>query len=284
MTNLLANSLAKQESRVRNRLAKLEAAQAKLLKTKPNTDAGNRRKRKLWNSLTKQISLCENQLLHLNRMKKAKGAKQRNALRKRWKKFREKEYPRLFGKNRVASPAQACDATSNNVDNLHTRVIQAGAQRLSKLEHRLAKSCTNEECRLEAKKITNAMISVWKKNYGKGKFIGGYPYDQDDPVGGYLCWDWARAFNQAGNSTNPKYFSMEEQMVHMNDGGGGVHFFVAITPKNSNDPSQKTHVDDGWYYQGEYVHDGSFPKSKKKKNQWNDAHYHYHDPPIDGNP
>ena len=121
------------------------------------------------------------------------------------------------------------------------------------------------------------MLRTWNYNYGKGHNTS------SDNIGGYLCWDWAKAFSEAGQGVKPQYWSVEEKMVHKKD-SNVVHFYVELKPRGAQGQAGVRYVDDGWFNAQQFVHKPPWPPSSG----WSPGNWkpsgRYTAPPINSSP
>jgi len=159
-----------------------------------------------------------------------------------------------------------------------------GAQRLSAAADELKRACDeafpgkdNKLCKQEADQIVNAMVKTWNYNHGKGTNTSG------DNIGGYLCWDWAKAFSESAQGLNPKYWSVEEKMVEKNE-SNVVHFYVELKPRGAPGQAGVRYIDDGWF-DGQPVHKAPWPPSSGwTPGNWKPGPSQYVQPPIVSSP
>ncbi|MFO8007787.1 MAG: RHS repeat-associated core domain-containing protein [Candidatus Brocadiia bacterium] len=120
--------------------------------------------------------------------------------------------------------------------------------------HGCENGCDRQRCREEAAKIVLALENTWNYNYGRGTNISG------DNVGGYLCWDWSRAFEGAANTVERKcWLVAEAAMESPTPGDLTVHFYVSFWAHEKINAC-KVMVDDGWFERdGSMVHRPPWP-------------------------
>jgi RHS repeat-associated protein len=150
-------------------------------------------------------------------------------------------------------------------DELHAMgewVFRAGDRDLGELSEKLkelceskdccndeceSSNCTQEDCKLEASIIGANVLATWYLNYGRGH------NQSDHNRGGYLCWDWQKAFYEGISAVSASCFSASKYQVEGPSGiGGWDHFFVKIYACKEEDKCLKM-VDDG--FGGGFVHD-----------------------------
>ena len=100
--------------------------------------------------------------------------------------------------------------------------------------------------------MIDAIVKIWNQNFGRGKNTS------KDNVGGYLCWDWSRAFEAAANYVKPQCWTAKEGMVDKNDGSGVVHFFVTFNACNNKANKCTAYLDDSWF-DGNFYHTAPWP-------------------------
>jgi hypothetical protein len=126
----------------------------------------------------------------------------------------------------------------------------------------------------EAEQISKKLLDTWNRNYGKGNNTS------RDNVGGYLCWDWSKAFTETVHKMEPKYWIAEQKMVHKRD-SNVVHFFMELRPRGANRQEGVRYIDDGWF-DGEFVHSPPWPPSEDwTPGAWMPPPEKYGKPPID---
>ena len=100
------------------------------------------------------------------------------------------------------------------------------------------------------------LVGVWNRNYGRGKNTG--PHN----CGGYLCRDWAFAFENAALKLRRQgyiswvvdYLSIAKNPeAHVGD---TVHVYAKICVSGSNNDDCCLSLDDGFNISGKYFHDG----------------------------
>lgn len=108
----------------------------------------------------------------------------------------------------------------------------------------------------EAKKLIEGLVDAWAINYGKGPHI-----THSDPVGGYLCWDWAHVFNKTILSRNLTQFSptIGEIIKDPNATVSKVHFYVTMQVCNNPKPACTLSFDDGYWKSRKLVFPGDYP-------------------------
>ena len=111
-------------------------------------------------------------------------------------------------------------------------------------------SCTIDQCQAEAAAIQAALINTWNANFGKGS------NSSRDEVGGYLCWDWAKFFQDAAQATNPKCWTVSGGMA-VTTASHAVHYWVDFDACPGN-PNCRVSVDDGWF-DGGFAHTPPWP-------------------------
>ncbi len=145
---------------------------------------------------------------------------------------------------------------------------ESGSQMLENAREKLKSMCDKccpskkckldkDECKKEADKIIDMLLKVWGHNYGKGD------NKSNDNVGGYLCWDWSKAFHKSIHRLDLEVWSSKEQMVKKKkpDTKGFIseHHFIALTSCKSKEDSCSIAIDDGWWDDENMVHDMPFP-------------------------
>ena len=100
------------------------------------------------------------------------------------------------------------------------------------------------------------IVGVWIRNYGRGKNTGPHNF------GGYLCRDWAFAFENAALKLRRQgyiswvvdYLSIAKNPeAHVGD---TVHVYAKICVSGSNNDDCCLSLDDGFNISGKYFHDG----------------------------
>lgn len=152
-----------------------------------------------------------------------------------------------------------------------------GADALAQSVEELKAACDEvgggAPCKDEAQRMVDAMVKAWNRNYGNGRNTS------RDNVGGYLCWDWSRVFAESARGTNPKFWSINEGMVHKKS-SSVVHFFVVLKPKGVATSKGTRYIDDGWF-DGEMVHGPPWPPSSNwTPGTWKPPANRYTEPPI----
>jgi hypothetical protein len=72
------------------------------------------------------------------------------------------------------------------------------------------------------------MVNAWNRNHGKGPH-----QDNPDHVGGFLCWDWARIFQDAARAMQWDCFEHQIGMATktgfaLPDGSIPVHYYLEV--------------------------------------------------------
>jgi hypothetical protein len=125
--------------------------------------------------------------------------------------------------------------------------------------------------------MIQAMQRAWEYNYGKGNNTS------RDNVGGYLCWDWSKAFLEAAQSVNPTCWTVTEQMVHK-AGSNVVHFLVELRARGGSAAGGIRYFDDGWF-DGGMIHSPPWPPPAGwPRGSWWPPASKYSRPPIKGVP
>jgi hypothetical protein len=132
-------------------------------------------------------------------------------------------------------------------------------------------------CKAEAELMIQAMQKAWEFNYGKGNNVS------RDNVGGYLCWDWSKAFLEAAQSVNPQCWTVSDAMVHKS-GSLVVHFFVELKARGGSEAGGLRYFDDGWF-DGTMIHNPPWPPPAGwPRGSWTPPSSKYSQPPIKGVP
>ncbi|MCK4830194.1 RHS repeat-associated core domain-containing protein, partial [bacterium] len=133
--------------------------------------------------------------------------------------------------------------------------------------------CKPEDCKADAQKIVNALVDTWNRNYGKGSC--GPPH----AVGGYLCWDWAGAFDIAANSVPSPCWKVKEAMVDdTTPGSTTVHFFIKLHACNDSSDSCTRMIDDGFL--GPMLHSPPWPPAPWAPGIWTPPSWQWCTPHI----
>lgn len=115
--------------------------------------------------------------------------------------------------------------------------------------------CDPATCRREADAIAAAILDAWNANYGKGSL------DDDaagsDSIGGYLCWDWAKIFEDAAKSTNPRCWTVKYGMARKT-ASRAVHYWLDLYACQESEECLII-VDDGWFIAKTLVHRPPWP-------------------------
>jgi hypothetical protein len=150
---------------------------------------------------------------------------------------------------------------------------ESGAAELRKaldIMYKLCECCVDKDkiqkCKDDAKKIVDALVDLWTKEFGKG------PYgNTGDPVGGYFCWDWASGFKKAANDVGSdiwtasfRRFAADERP----DGSIPVHYAARLSIKNPKKEKCELTVDDGFFDNG-LVHEPPWPSRTDYKEDTN---------------
>lgn len=102
--------------------------------------------------------------------------------------------------------------------------------------------CCAAMCKTDAAKIVKHILCTWNLPWGPNHTI--------DSVGGYLCWDWARAFLEAANIEQTKCWGKHLRGIMkpsaMEGGNRPVHFFLELNACNDDSPECSIAVEDGW--------------------------------------
>ena len=122
------------------------------------------------------------------------------------------------------------------------------------------------KCKTETTKIVTALKSVINDHYGKGEFVG----KGSDEVGGYLCWDWANAFNNSINglgltewTSTVQAFEKDDQRKNVKN-RDEVHFTAKLHIGKVSSPDMcVVYIDDSWPGgNGEVLHQWPWPKGE----------------------
>lgn len=145
--------------------------------------------------------------------------------------------------------------------------------------------CTRKVCKCEqeAQQINDAIVKAWNYNHGKGS------NHSSDNIGGYLCWDWSKAFAEAARSVKAKCWTVKDDMVKK-QGSSVVHFFVELRAHCKSGTKGVRYVDDGWFTTSKFWHTPVWPPPTVwNRGTWRptsvgSAHPAYTSPPIKGVP
>jgi hypothetical protein len=113
--------------------------------------------------------------------------------------------------------------------------------------------CLPSDCKKEAGWLAGAIVRTWSSNFGAGT-----GKDTGDWVGGYLCWDWARAFNDAIQKSNYKcWTSLRRSARRQAHPYTYIHMFVEVRACNADKDECRAYIDDGIW--GDYYHTPPWP-------------------------
>jgi len=142
------------------------------------------------------------------------------------------------------------------------REMREGIRELEKgrktLKEKCKKCCPDEkeDCEKDADEIIDSLIEAWEKNFGEGG-AGEVP----DNVGGFMCWDWARGFDDAADSAGSSVWDSEIGSTWgppdpRAPGGDMVHFYITVSISNvtTSEEDCSLSIDDGYFDDG-FVHD-----------------------------
>lgn len=126
----------------------------------------------------------------------------------------------------------------------------------------VAPDCCAAMCKADAAKISKHILATWVWNWGKGGNHG------RDSVGGYLCWDWARAFLDAANFESTSCWGKHLRGITKPVPKGDrrpMHFFLELNACNKETAACSIAVEDGWsggnWPGGGFVHPMPWPNS-----------------------
>ncbi|MDB5293544.1 MAG: repeat-associated core domain protein [Phycisphaerales bacterium] len=141
----------------------------------------------------------------------------------------------------------------------------------------LCENCCDTEvkrraCFINSARLANRLVATWEKSYGKGRNTS------NDEVGGYLCWDWANAFNRANPASTSSLMCSKSKVIDKKDDPTNeVHVFARFCACTCDDKHKSEcclDVDDGWFDE-DFVHD---PKENwyTKDGGWKDDDGKFH--------
>jgi len=115
----------------------------------------------------------------------------------------------------------------------------------------------SEHCEEDADKIVKALTNVLK-NWGNGD------NRSNDNVGGYLCWDWCRAFHEAAKSVKSDYWEVDRaRLRHVDETKKSrpLHYYVKLSACHTRQSQCQVMIDDGWLNPGawNFVHKDPWP-------------------------
>jgi RHS repeat-associated protein len=121
--------------------------------------------------------------------------------------------------------------------------------------------CKPKGCKLESATLVELLVQAWLRNHGHG------PYNDlardSDSVGGYLCWDWARIFDDAATSRPFQCLGLQIGMalgpqdpLHL--ATYAVHYYLKVFACKKEEVRYQVTFDDG-FYDGTAAHEGYFP-------------------------
>ena len=148
---------------------------------------------------------------------------------------------------------------------------QAGAKAIKNSLAQLIEECKCcvdkskvDQCKKEAKSIVDALAKMWTKHWGKGP--GNDKAKKSDTVGGYFCWDWANAFQDAAESVNFTIWKNSFQKFKKKTvkGKTSVHYAVLITIANPKGKDCDGFSYDDGFFDSSLVHG----KACKKNDPW----------------
>lgn len=273
---------------LQSRIRDIEATEDNVARMPTHNPEGAERKKKLLEALRKRREVCEKELL----LRKAYAKSDDPELKKRiFRAYQQlnRENPKLYSdpSKTVADPCIPCitdavrqfrdkDVLDPPVNAQHQEgreKLRQAAKELRSASKEAFPSDDYDERQREADQIISAFREAWNQNYGKGNNGSG------DNVGGYLCWDWSRSFEEAAKRLNLKHWTVTQKMVHK-EGSNVVHFYVEIRPKGASGNDGVRYIDDGWF-NGEMIHSPEWPPSRGwKPGTWKPPADKYSRPPI----
>jgi len=146
------------------------------------------------------------------------------------------------------NPILLTDPTGGCSSNTSSPCSSALSPAIQKMKDRCDKCNPSNigACKEDAAKIVNSLIIACEYNVGRGT------NNSRDNVGGYLCWDWSRAFSEAGKSIGSNYWEISEGMLDKNN-SDYVHYFANFKVKSKCPPQSGTdcsvRIDDGFFSQ-----------------------------------
>lgn len=130
----------------------------------------------------------------------------------------------------------------------------------SKLKELCSNGCCHSqseisECEINAEIISQNIKLLWIHNWGKGPYQDKDIFGNDlDPVGGYLCWDWADAFTAVGNTHGGWTWEAETGTMRPIDTETNlIHYFTWFCACGCNNDNCCLAIDDG-YLNGKFIH------------------------------
>ena len=161
-----------------------------------------------------------------------------------------------------------------------------GVLGLSKVLSSLKKLCSNtnctkcedkDKCDKEASAIAHALTQLWQNNFGKGD------NRSDDNVGGYLCWQWAEAFEGALAKQTISSAKVSLNKIKRKKGDNiQQHFYITLDVGGKGTDECKVKVDDSWADPNQnFVHTGSgWPDATWEPSDYKPDPTQYANPPM----
>jgi RHS repeat-associated protein len=130
-----------------------------------------------------------------------------------------------------------------------------GLDAISRMLGQLCLSCCTDDdcgCVQDALQIKDALLHVWRSNYGYGP-LGANQGGIDDSVGGHLCWEWTNMFYDAVSRLQRRStcYTFHRMRMDRNEPYSGypdfdpMHAFIRISVGDGGTGCE-LNVDDGW--------------------------------------
>jgi len=110
------------------------------------------------------------------------------------------------------------------------------------------------DCKKHADIIAHNINQLWLRNWGKGPYQDKSIFGKDwDPVGGYLCWDWAEAFFAVGKTHGGENWCSSVGTAKPLVSSLAIHYFTWLCACDCYEDDCCVVIDDG-YLDEEYIH------------------------------